>query len=106
MNDWRAVCAKRRTYSSEGGQWKRAEMTVPRQRPTQRTIHHLRELTYLEEQYAQAWATELKDLLREMKAATDQARAAGTLRLSQQERDRFVARYEQILAVGHAANPP
>jgi transposase len=69
-------------------------------------IHHLRELTYLEEQYHQTWATELKDLLREMKAATDQARAAGTLRLSQQERDGFVARYEQLLAAGHAANPP
>ena len=69
-------------------------------------IHHLRELTYLEEQYHQTWAKELKDLLREMKASTDQARAAGTLRLSRQERDRFVARYEQLLAAGHAANPP
>ena len=69
-------------------------------------IHHLRELTSLEEQYHQTWAKELKDLLREMKAATDQARAAGALRLSQQERDRFVARYEQLLAAGHAANPP
>jgi transposase len=37
-----------------------------------------------------------------MKAATDQARAARTLRLSPQERDRFVARYEELLA----ANPP
>ena len=44
-------------------------------------IHHLRELTYLEEQYGQTWAKDLKDLLREMKAATDQARAAGTLPL-------------------------
>jgi transposase len=69
-------------------------------------IHHLRELTYLEEQYGQAWAKQLKDLLREMKAATDQARAAGTPRLSPQERNGFVARYEQLLAAGHAANPP
>ncbi|MGO8950628.1 MAG: IS66 family transposase [Ktedonobacterales bacterium] len=69
-------------------------------------IHHLRELTYLEEQYGQTWAKDLKDLLREMKAITDQARAAGTLRLAQQERDRFVARYEELLAAGHAANPP
>ena len=69
-------------------------------------IHHLRELTYLEELYGQTWAKELKDLLREMKAVTGQARAAGTLRLAQQERDAFVARYEEILAAGHAANPP
>jgi transposase len=69
-------------------------------------IHHLRELTFLEEQYHQTWAHELKDLLREMKAATDQARAVGALRLSQAERDGFVARYEQLLAAGHAANPP
>ena len=68
-----------------------------------RQVH---ELTYLEEQYGQTWAKELNDLLREMKAATDQARAAGTLRLSQQERDRFVARYEELLATGLAANPP
>jgi transposase len=106
MNDWRAVCAKRCTCSSEGGQWKRAEMTVPRQRPTQRNIHHLRELTFLEEQYQQTWAKDLKDLLREMKVATEHARAAGTVQLSQAERNRFVARYEELLATGLAANPP
>jgi transposase len=40
-------------------------------------VHHLRELTFLEEQYHQAWAAEMKTLLREMKAATDQVRAGG-----------------------------
>jgi transposase len=43
-------------------------------------IHHLRELTFLEEQYHQNWAHELKELLREMKVATEQARAGGTAR--------------------------
>lgn len=33
-------------------------------------IHHLRELTFLEEQYQQAWARDLKALLLEMKTAT------------------------------------
>jgi transposase len=69
-------------------------------------IHHLRELTYLEEQYHQTWAKELKDVLREMKAATDQARTNGTRHLPKQERDGFVDRYERLLAAGHAANPP
>ena len=69
-------------------------------------IHHLRELTFLEEQYHQPWAKDLKDLLREMKAATEQARAVGAPHLLPAERDRFVARYEQLLAIGLAANPP
>jgi len=69
-------------------------------------VHHLRELTFLEEQYHQAWAKDLKDLLRQMKATTDQARAVGAPRLLPAERDRFVARYEELLAIGLAANPP
>ena len=69
-------------------------------------IHHLRELTFLEEQYQQAWATDLKGLLREMKAATEQARAHDQDRLAAATRDAFVARYDALLASGLAANPP
>jgi transposase len=81
-------------------------MAVPRQRPTQRNIHHLRELTYLQEQYHQAWAKDLKDLLWEMNVATDQARAHGVTALPPAERAGFVARYDAFLAAGLAANPP
>src|SRR5450755_3681162 len=70
------------------------------------TIHHLRELTFLEEQYQQAWATELKALLREMKAAVDEARAAGLRSLPTANRGALVTRYRELLAAGHAANPP
>lgn len=48
----------------------------------------------------------IKDLLREMKTATDQGLVAGAPRLSQTEQQRFMARYEKLLATGLAANPP
>ena len=70
------------------------------------TIHHLRELTFLEEQYHQAWATQLKALLLDMKAATEQARAEGRRQLPTAIRQAFVTRYRALLAAGHAANPP
>ena len=41
-----------------------------------------------------------------MKAAVEQARRAGHLRLATPTRDAFVARYHALLAAGHAANPP
>ncbi len=69
-------------------------------------IHHLRELTFREEAYQQSWATALKALLREMKAAADQARAAGLGRLPTAQHAALVARYEALLANGLAANPP
>jgi transposase len=69
-------------------------------------VHHLRELTFLEEQYQQGWAKDMKALLREMKAATDQARTRGHARLQLTERKDFVDRYQALLASGLAANPP
>src|SRR5262249_25154621 len=68
-------------------------------------VHHLRELTFVEEQYQQPWAKELKDLLLEMRTATEQARAQGLAKLPAAERDELVAQYTRILAHGHAANP-
>jgi transposase len=69
-------------------------------------VHHLRELTFLEEHYHQGWATDLKALLREMKAATDHARTAGELRLAPRVRADFLHRYQALLKAGLAANPP
>ncbi len=40
-------------------------------------VQHLRELTFVEEELQQPWAGDLKNLLREMKAAVAAAQAAG-----------------------------
>ena len=77
-------------------------------------IHHVRELTFLEEQYQQPWATQMKEpwatqmkaLLLEMKTATEQARAHGRTQLPATTRAAFVTQYQAVLATGHAANPP
>ncbi|HEV2461795.1 MAG TPA: IS66 family transposase, partial [Ktedonobacterales bacterium] len=67
--------------------------------------HHLRELTYVEEELHQAWAGQLKHLLREMRTTVKQARAAGASLLPAAQREAFQARYEALLAEGLAANP-
>lgn len=69
-------------------------------------IHHLRELTFIEEEYHQPWAKDVKQVLLEMKAATEQARLRGDRQLRDAERHAFVVRYEALLAAGLAANPP
>ena len=74
----------------------------------------MRELTFLEEQYQQPWATQMKEpwatqmkaLLLEMKTATEQARAHGRTQLPATTRAAFVTQYQAVLATGHAANPP
>lgn len=67
--------------------------------------HHLRELTFMEEELQQPWAGQLKTLLREMRTAVEHARAAGATQLERAVRDRFVARYAALLAEGVAQNP-
>jgi transposase len=68
--------------------------------------HHLRELTFLEEQHGQAWAAEMRHLLVEIKAAVEAARQAGATELAAGVVQTFAARYQQILEAGRAANPP
>lgn len=69
-------------------------------------IHHLRELTFLEEQEQQTWAKELKALLRAMQTAADHARAQGRRQLPATQRQPLLVRYQALLAAGLAANPP
>jgi len=69
-------------------------------------VHHLRELTFLEEERQQAWASEMKELLLESKAAVEQARAEGRSSLHPLEVADWKARYQALLAEGYLANPP
>jgi transposase len=69
-------------------------------------VHHLRELTFLEEEYAQEWAGALKQVLRQMRTAAEQARAQGRPHVPSAQRVPLLTRYRELLATGLAANPP
>lgn len=69
-------------------------------------VHHLRDLTFVEEVMEQRWAAEMKALLLEMKEAVSQARQAGSACLSPDELHRFRARYRSVLLTAHAQLPP
>jgi transposase len=69
-------------------------------------VHYLRELTFIAEHYKQQWADEMKDLLREIKAQVDLARAQGKAVLPRATRQEYEARYLRLVEQGIAANPP
>jgi transposase len=69
-------------------------------------VHHLRELTFIEEQYHQEWAKQIKELLLEKKTAVENATLAGKRELDVLALGRFHRRYELILTAGYQANPP
>jgi len=69
-------------------------------------VHHLRELTFIEEELKQAWAKKMKELLLEMKAEVERAKALGQHELDVLVLARLLCRYDSILAEGYQANPP
>lgn len=69
-------------------------------------LHLLRELTFLEEEEQLEWAKELKDVLWDMKDATEQAREQGKLWLDPLEVLDWQARFLELLAQGAQAHPP
>lgn len=68
-------------------------------------VHHLRELTFHEEQGGQPWARKLKDLLLEMKRQVAAAKAAGRAKLGAATRRNLEEQYREIVAEGLALNP-
>src|SRR5579859_690044 len=69
-------------------------------------VHHLRELTFIEEELKQAWAGAMKELLLEMKAEVEQSKALGQHELDVLVLARLLRRYDSLLAQGYQANPP
>jgi transposase len=69
-------------------------------------VHHLRELTFIEEELGQAWAGAMKVLLLEMKAEVEHAKAAGKTELDLFLLAHLLSRYDELLAEGYRANPP
>jgi len=69
-------------------------------------VHHLRELTYLAEEQQQAWASEMKEVLLDIKTAVEQVRALGQQHLHPLEVADWKARYRALLVEGYLANPP
>lgn len=67
--------------------------------------HHLRELTFVDEELHQAWAGQLKQVFREMRTAVEAAQAAGAASLDPHVRDALITRYEVLLGEGLAQNP-
>ncbi len=74
--------------------------------------HHLRELTFLvreltflAERHEQAWATEMKGLLIEMKQAVEAAKEAGKSALTKTTLRSFLKRYDGLLTQGETTNP-
>ena len=69
-------------------------------------MHHLRELTCIEEELKQAWASKMKALLLDMKAEVEHAKALGQHELEALLLAHLLRRYDSILAEGYQANPP
>jgi transposase len=69
-------------------------------------VHHLRELTFVEEDLKQPWAGKMKDLLLDMKAEVERAKALGQHELEVLVLAGLLRRYDSLLAEGYLANPP
>ena len=69
-------------------------------------VHHLRDLTFIEEELQQPWASSMKDLLLEMKAEVERVKAQGSHEMDLLTLARLLRRYDELLLEGYRANPP
>jgi len=66
--------------------------------------HHLRELTFIVQQYEQAWASDLIDLLLDIKNEVDLT--TDTMALPPERLEHYQQHYDDLLQQGFDANPP
>ncbi len=69
-------------------------------------VHHLRSLTFIEEQYQQAWAKNMAKLLLKIKQAVDQAKDQGQTQLPEKQKTVFESRDLRLIEQGLQANAP
>jgi transposase len=67
--------------------------------------HHLRELTFVEEEHEQEWAGQMKGLLSEIEEAVRKEAACGRTYLAPEKMGDFKVRYRRLLEAGLSANP-
>lgn len=67
--------------------------------------HHLRELQFIAEQYKQAWAEKMIQLLVDIKAEVDTS-TPGQMSLASDRLIHFEQRYDSLIAQGLQVNPP
>jgi len=67
--------------------------------------HHLRELQFVVEQYQQAWATEMAQLLQNIQAEVE-VTPAPQMSLPPDRLTHYEIQYDRLIAKGLAANPP
>jgi len=68
--------------------------------------HHLRELTFVEEEHEQEWAGRMKGLLWEIEEAVREEVALGGRCLASERIEKFEKRYQQLVQAGLEANLP
>lgn len=62
--------------------------------------HHLRELTYHAEQYAQTWCEKMRELLLTIKEAVEKSKEDGRQKLSEEQINYFCNKFNQVLKKG------
>jgi transposase len=67
--------------------------------------HHLRDLTFCEEQEKNQWAAEMKTLLLEMKGEEEQCKTEGLTAMEAEQLEKLESKYDALIIEGYKQNP-